>query len=268
MNADIPTSGVWKGSFHRDIPQHTVTPLPPPPPFPVNYWQCMSSEIVTCDQAFVLVRRKKRRERERNVSFSLSLYFFFTRLRRPDRRSHLSGALTRETRLIAKSYARNYVSMIACIWFRNQPRSQCHPRIKAPDKWGLERADGTGNEVAKSMWALGTRILTTISCLLQTTGREDGPLKEDWGRELWKLTDCQPQSKNDFDFGTKLRFINPFPHVSLKPTCVSITWTLIFELFQKPGDLTKTERPGGCTKNRETPGKNGRVGMSVNVNIL
>ena len=57
-----------------------------------------------------------------------------------------------------------------------------------------------------------------------------------------KLTDRQPQSKNDFDFGTKLRFINPFPHVSLKPTsCVSITWTLIFELFQKPGDFDKNQ---------------------------
>ena len=54
--------------------------------------------------------------------------------------------------------------------------------------------------------------------IAKTTGREDGPLKEDWGR-----ADRQPRSKNDFGFGTKLRFINPFPHASLKPTCVSIT---------------------------------------------
>ena len=31
--SDIPTSGVWKqGGFHRDIPQHTVTPPPPSSP--------------------------------------------------------------------------------------------------------------------------------------------------------------------------------------------------------------------------------------------
>ena len=91
----------------------------------------------------------------------------------------------------------------------------------------------------------------------KTTGREDGPLKEDWGRELQKLTDRQPRSKNYCDFETKLRFINSFPHVLLKPTCVSITWTLIFELFQKPGDWEI------CTKKQETPRKNRRVGMSV-----
>ena len=33
---------------------------------------------------------------------------------------------------------------------------------------------------------------------------------EDWGRESWKLTNHQPQLKNDFDFGAKLRFINHF----------------------------------------------------------
>ena len=84
------------------------------------------------------------------------------------------------------------------------------------------------------------------------TGREDGPLKEDWGRELRKLTDRQPRSKNDFGFGTKLRFINPFPHASLKPTCVSITWTLIFELFQKPADFDKNPDGPGIKMHQKT----------------
>ena len=97
----------------------------------------------------------------------------------------------------------------------------------------------------------------------KTTGREDGPLKEDWGRELRKLTDCQPRSKNDFDFGTKLRFINPFPHVLLKPTCASVTWRLIFILYSKPGRFW--QKPGDSREKCETPGKNVRVWMSENV---
>ena len=87
---------------------------------------------------------------------------------------------------------------------------------------------------------------------------QDGPLKENWKRELQKLTNHQPRLKNDFDFGTKLRFINPFPHVSLKPTCVSITWTLIFELFQKPGDFGK---------NRETGRMHQKTGDSIYIYI-
>ena len=78
----------------------------------------------------------------------------------------------------------------------------------------------------------------------KTTGWKDGPLKENSGRELRKLTDHQAWSKNNFDFGTKLRFINPFPHASLKPTCVSVTWTLIFKLFQQPGDFDKSWETG------------------------
>ena len=80
----------------------------------------------------------------------------------------------------------------------------------------------------------------------KTTGREDGPLKEDWGRELRKLTDRQPRSKNDFGFGTKLRFINPFLHALLKSMCVSLTW--VSNCSKNREILIKTGRPVESTK--------------------
>ena len=104
--------------------------------------------------------------------------------------------------------------------------------------------------IAKSTWALGTSMLATIKWTERWTSE----------RRLEKRIAETDRPSNTIEkllwFWNKTEIYNPFPHVSLKPTCVSITWTLIFELFQKPGDREN------APKKREIPGKNGRVGMS------
>ena len=67
----------------------------------------------------------------------------------------------------------------------------------------------------------------------------NGPLKED----------CQPQSKI---LEQNLDLFNPFPHVSLIPTCVFYNLNINFQIVPKTGKL------GECTKklgdSREKPG--------------
>ena len=64
------------------------------------------------------------------------------------------------------------------------------------------------------------------SLFAKTAGRVNGPLKDDWGRQLRKTTTEQSrygQLQKTFDYGTKLRCIAPFPHLSLKSAFVCIT---------------------------------------------
>ena len=82
---------------------------------------------------------------------------------------------------------------------------------------------------------------------------------EDWGRESWKLTNHQPQSKTTLILEQNWDLLTISTCIAETNMCFYNLNINIFKLFQKPGDRENAQ------KNGRLLGKNRRVGMSENV---
>ena len=87
--------------------------------------------------------------------------------------------------------------------------------------------------------------------------------EDNYRKQLWSKAISEPWSTTKhIDSGTKLPHYYPISIFITQTNSCLYNLNLDFQTDQNLGDLAKIRRQGDCTKNRETPWKIGRVGMS------